>query len=248
MNNLAETEQERENRKNKNLIVGLIVLNIIPVYAVILGTAFGSYNFLVALCVVPISIVYNLIELACFACGKFCYSENLFFRILAVSYDFAMMVTYAVFAVWSHYSSERACTITMSVFYAFSVCIGVYICICYSEMKKHYGTNQSPTNVMTTNQVTTVQMANPQTVQTVMINGQLMQVVTPANQIATQPTIVTTGNIAGNQPQMLIVQNPNNQQVVQAAVQPSIQPVAQAVVQPAPIIAGQNDLPPAYQV
>ena len=33
MNNLAETEQERENRKNKNLIVGLIVLNIIPVYA-----------------------------------------------------------------------------------------------------------------------------------------------------------------------------------------------------------------------
>ena len=135
-----------------------------------------------------------------------------------------------------------------SVFYAVSVCIGAYICTRYSEMKKHYGTNQSPTNVMTTNQVTTVQMANPQTVQTVMINGQLMQVVTPANQIAAQPTIVTTGNIAGNQPQMLIVQNPNNQQMVQAAVQPSIQPVAQAVVQPAPIIPGQNDLPPAYQV
>ena len=184
-----------------------------------------------------------------------------------------MMLTYAIYADYSSY--YRDCTITVrkvhqkflrfcknfknlfkgklgnlfiSVFYAVSVCIGVYICTRYSEMKKHYGTNQSPTNVMTTNQVTTVQMANPQTVQTVMINGQLMQVVTPANQIAAQPTVVTTGNIAGNQPQMLIVQNPNNQQVVQSAVQPSIQPVAQAVVQPAPIIAGQNDLPPAYQV
>ena len=102
---------------------------------------------------------------------------------------------------------------------------------------------------MTTNhQMTTVQMANPQTIQTVMINGQLMQVVTPANRIAAQPTVVTTGNIAGNQPQMLIVQNPNNQQVVQAAVQPSVQPVAQTVVQQAPIVAGQNDSPPAYQV
>ena len=120
--------------------------------------------------------------------------------------------------------------------------------MCYSVIKKHHGTNQSPTNDMTTNQVTTVQMATPQQIQTVMINGQLMQVVTPANQIAAQPTVVTTGNIAGNQPQMLIVQNPNNQQVVQAAVQPSVQPVAQAVVQTAPIIAGQNDLPPAYQV
>ena len=115
-------------------------------------------------------------------------------------------------------------------------------------MKKHYGTNQSPANVTATNQVTTVQLANPQTIQTVMINGQLMQVVTPANQIAAQPTVVTTGNIAGNQPQMLIVQNPNNQQVVQAAVQPSVQPVAQAVVQQAPIVAGVNDSPPAYQV
>ena len=115
-------------------------------------------------------------------------------------------------------------------------------------MKKHYGTNQSPANVTATNQVTTVQMANPQTIQTVMINGQLMQVVTPANQIAAQPTVVTTGNIAGNQPQMLIVQNPNNQQVVQAALQPSVQPVVQAVVQQAPIVAGVNDLPPAYQV
>ena len=115
-------------------------------------------------------------------------------------------------------------------------------------MKKHYGTNQSPTNVVATNQMTTVQMATPQQIQTVMINGQLMQGVTPANQIAAQPTVVTTGNIAGNQPQMLIVQNPNNQQAVQAAIQPSVQPVAQAVVQTTPIVAGQNDLPPAYQV
>jgi len=154
-----------------------------------------------------------------------------------------MMVTYAIYA-----SSGRSCTITVSVFYAISVCIGVCICTRYSEMKKHYGTNQSPTNVVATNQMTTVQMATPQQIQTVMINGQLMQVVTPANQIAAQPTVVTTGNIAGNQPQMLIVQNPNNQQVVQAAIQPSVQPVAQAVVQTTPIVAGQNDLPPAYQV
>ena len=47
-------------------------------------------------------------------------------------------------------------------------------------------------------------MTNPQTIQTVMINGQLMQVVTPANQLVAQQTIVTSGNIAGNQPQMLI--------------------------------------------
>ena len=67
-------------------------------------------------------------------------------------------------------------------------------------MKKHYGTNQSPTNVVATNQMTTVQMATPQQIQTVMINGQLMQVVTPANQIVAQPTVVTSGNIAGNQP------------------------------------------------
>ena len=50
--------------------------------------------------------------------------------------------------------------------------------------------------------VTTVQMVNRRTIQTVMINGQLMQVVTPANQIAAQPTVVTTGNIARNQPRM----------------------------------------------
>ena len=33
MNNLAETEQERAYRKNKNAIVGMIMLNIFPVYA-----------------------------------------------------------------------------------------------------------------------------------------------------------------------------------------------------------------------
>ena len=33
MNNLAETEQEREYRKNKNIIVWMIFLNIFPVYA-----------------------------------------------------------------------------------------------------------------------------------------------------------------------------------------------------------------------
>ena len=33
MNNLAETEQERAYRKNKNVIVGMIMLNICPVYA-----------------------------------------------------------------------------------------------------------------------------------------------------------------------------------------------------------------------
>ena len=102
-------------------------------------------------------------------------------------------------------------------------------------MKKHHGTDQSRIPAVTTNQVT-IQMANPQTVQTIMDNGQLMQVVTPTNQISTQPTVLTTGNITGSQPQMLIVQNPNTQQVVQQAVQPTS------------IVAGQNDLPPSYQV
>ena len=103
-------------------------------------------------------------------------------------------------------------------------------------MKKHHGTNQSQITAVT-NPVTTIQMTNPQTVQTMMVNGQLMQVVTPTNQITTQPTVVTTGNITASQPQMMIVQNPNTQQVVQ-----------QAVVQPTPTIVGQNDLPPSYQV
>lgn len=71
---------------------------------------------------------------------------------------------------------------------------------------------------LATKSVPIVQMTNPQTIQTVMINGQLMQVVTPANQLAAQQTVVTSGNIAGNKPQMLIVQNPSNHQVTQAAV------------------------------
>jgi len=33
MNNITETEQERQYRKNKNEIVGMIFLNICPVYA-----------------------------------------------------------------------------------------------------------------------------------------------------------------------------------------------------------------------
>ena len=131
-----------------------------------------------------------------------------------------------------------------SVFYAFSVCIGVFICTRYFELKRHHGTNQSPAPVMATNQVTTIQMANPQAVQTMMVNGQLMQVVTPTNQITTQPTVVTTGS----QPQMMIVQNPSNQQIVQVAAQPAVQPAVQAVAQPAPVVVGQNDLPPSYQV
>ena len=43
---------------------------------------------------------------------------------------------------------------------------------------------------------------------------------------------------------MQIVQNLNNQQVLQVAVQPSVQLVAQTVVQQAPIVEGQNDSPP----
>ena len=111
-------------------------------------------------------------------------------------------------------------------------------------MTKHHGTNQSQIATVT-NPVTTIQMTNPQTVQTMMINGQLMQVVTPTNQITTQPTVVTTGNITGSQSQMMIVQNPNTQQAVQQAV---VQPTTQAVVQQSSIVAGQNDLPPSYQV
>ena len=33
MNNQTETEQEREYRKNKNVIIWMIILNICPVYA-----------------------------------------------------------------------------------------------------------------------------------------------------------------------------------------------------------------------
>ena len=54
-------------------------------------------------------------ELVCFAWGKFTYSENLAFRILAVLYDFAMMLTYAIYADYS--SRYRPCTITMRKVY-----------------------------------------------------------------------------------------------------------------------------------
>jgi len=47
MNNITETEQQRAYRKHKNEIVGLIFLNICPVYAVILGTAFWVTSMLV---------------------------------------------------------------------------------------------------------------------------------------------------------------------------------------------------------
>ena len=33
MNNQTETQQEREYRKNKNVIIWMIILNICPVYA-----------------------------------------------------------------------------------------------------------------------------------------------------------------------------------------------------------------------
>ena len=182
-------------------------------------------------------------ELACFASGIFNYSANLAFRILAILFDFALMVTFACIAdpQWSvcsivqrkvlNYFEEmpvnaaphrlqcfRASVFIIivklfkSVFYGISVCIGIFICICYSEIKKH-GTNQSPaaeTLPLATKLLPTVQMTNPQTIQTVMIDGQLMQVVTPANQLAAQQTVDISGNIAENKPQMLIVQNPSN--------------------------------------
>ena len=56
-------------------------------------------------------------ELVCFAWGKFTYSENLAFRILAVLYDFAMMLTYAIYADYSYSSYRRKCTITMRKVY-----------------------------------------------------------------------------------------------------------------------------------
>ena len=99
-------------------------------------------------------------------------------------------------------------------------------------------TNQSPTPNMPT-----VPIVNPQAVQTIMVKGQLMQVVTPISQIMTQPT-VTVGNITESQPLLIMVQNPVNQQVVQAADQPSVQTIAQ----PSPNDDLQNDLPPSYQV
>ena len=61
-------------------------------------------------------------ELVCFAWGKFTYSENLAFRILAVLYDFAMMLAYAIFA--DHSSSyERPCTVTMRKVYKLTLLI-----------------------------------------------------------------------------------------------------------------------------
>ena len=91
--------------------------------------------------------------------------------------------------------------------------------------------------------MTTIQMVDPQSVQTVLVNGQLMQVV-PANQMTTQQMVVTTGS----QQQMMIVQNSSNQQVVQLAPQPTMQ----AVVQPAPVVVDPSlqpsDLPPSYEV
>ena len=89
--------------------------------------------------------------------------------------------------------------------------------------------------------MTTIQMVDPQSVQTVLVNGQLMQVV-PANQMTTQQMVVTTGS----QQQMMIVQNSSNQQVVQLAPEPTMQ----AVVQPAPVVVDPSlpDLPPSYEV
>ena len=55
-------------------------------------------------------------ELVCFAWGKFTNSANLAFRVLAVLYDFAMMLAYAIFAEHSSYYS-RPCTITMRKVY-----------------------------------------------------------------------------------------------------------------------------------
>ena len=37
-------------------------------------------------------------ELVCFTIGKFTFAQNLAFRIIAVSYDFAMMIIYATMA------------------------------------------------------------------------------------------------------------------------------------------------------
>jgi len=51
-------------------------------------------------------------EIACFAWGKFTYSENLAFRILAVLYDFSLMVTYACLA-----GRHTACTTTVRKVY-----------------------------------------------------------------------------------------------------------------------------------
>ena len=112
---------------------------------------------------------------------------------------------------------------------------------------------QSAAPVPAINQVTTIQMVNPQTVQAIgMVNGQLTHVLTPTNQITTQPTVVATVN----QPQMMIVQNPRNQQSVQVAAQSMVQPAVQAAVHSvmeasAPSASVDNiehNLPPSYQV
>ena len=89
----------------------------------------------------------------------------------------------------------------------------------------------------------TVPIVNPQAVQTIMVKGQLMQVVPPTSQIMTQPT-VTVGNMTESQPLLIMVQNPVNQPVVQAAGQPSVQTIVQLSLND----DSQNDLPPSYQV
>ena len=122
-----------------------------------------------------------------------------------------------------------------SVFYGVSVCLGIFICTRYSKLTKYDESNPVATNQATTNPVTTIPIANPQTVQTMMVNGQLMQVVTPANQIMNQSSAVMTGT----QPQMVIVQG---------ASQQAPQAVVQSAAQPAPVVVGQNDSPPSYQV
>ena len=114
-----------------------------------------------------------------------------------------------------------------------SVCIGIFICTRYSKLKKY-----DEIAPVATNQLTSIPIANPQTVQTMMVNGQLMQMVTPSNQTMYQ----TSSALTGSQPQMVIVQGANQQ-----ALQAVVQPVAQTA-EPTSVVVGQSDSPPTYQV
>ena len=105
----------------------------------------------------------------------------------------------------------------ISVLYGVSFCIGIFICYLYFGLK-FYDVIIS----MATNQVAPIQVANPQTVQTVMINEQIMQVATPSYEIMNHSSADMTGNVSESESPMM--------------------------TKPASVIPEENDSPPSYQV
>ena len=105
----------------------------------------------------------------------------------------------------------------ISVLYGVSFCVGILICYLYFGLKFYDGIIS-----LAANQVAPIQMANPQTVQTVIINEQIMQVAKPSNEIMNQSSADMTGNVSGSEPPMM--------------------------TKPASVTPEQNDSPQSYQV